>query len=96
MFNFLSSFLRAASATPLPLPPTPCNTLEGEDAGESAWDAWDIMAQSAMLVRLYAFAHEQEREEEAEQFAWLTEQYGTWVERFLIRVRRRAGLPPLP
>ena len=45
-----------------------------------------------MLVRLYTLADQQQREEDEEQLAWLTEHYGTLGERFLMRFRARAGL----
>ncbi len=98
MFSALLCFLPIRPPSPsLPIPAAPPNTLEVEEDSGNEWDnwrssPWDIMEQSHMLVRLYTLADQQQREEDEEQLAWLTEHYGTLGERFLMRFRARAGL----
>ena len=68
------------------MPAAPPNSLATEEPVEVRWD----MLSTALLVfRLYSFGEDMREEWEREQLAWLTEQYGTWTERVMLRLRGR-------
>ena len=69
---------RAAQAPP--------NSLEDSEPVEQGWD---MIATAVLVFRLYSFQQQMSSEWEQEQLAWLTEHYGSWTERVLLRLRGR-------
>lgn len=92
MFAFLSCFGTRPASLSLPpdgsmggsMPEAPQNSLADEEPVEVRWD---MLATALLVFRLYSYKEEMREEWEREQLAWLTEQYGSWVERVLFRLR---------
>ena len=98
MFSVLACFGVCARSPSLSLPSQsqstaslglcgpPPNSLEYSEPVEQGWD---MIATAVLVFRLYSFQQQMSSEWEQEQLVWLTEHYGSWTERVLLRLRGR-------
>jgi len=48
-----------------------------------------MIATAVLVFRLYSFQQQMSSEWEQDQLVWLTEHYGSWKDRVLLRLRGR-------
>ena len=96
MFSVLACFGVCARPPSLSLPSqsqstaslgnAPANSLEDSEPVEQGWD---MIATAVLVFRLYSFQQQMSSEWEQDQLVWLTEHYGSWKDRVLLRLRGR-------